>query len=754
METSADRIRSVVKNLLPERPHHLSLYPDRKYPVPPNYWHHQSPLQYSTFVSDADRGVLLTRPYFDICDEPDPNPVTSQPAARTGPKKTLNKMSFKDYKKQKEKASTSPTENGVPGKLEDRKSHTSMAVKIEKESPRKELDRPRDSAYQRESKAQDSRTNGDLDRYAHLSRRDRNVDDANSHILCRSKSTASKHPPRDAPSPSESKKRPLDPEDSVRPNKKAKSNEEPSRKAARPDTPRSREQNSLHDRSMGRDGRSGAVQPPPSSRAALGSARERDRAASPKITVNGVRTQGNSLPRKPDASGKHLVPPLLSPLRHPAIDDELAPISPRKRPKESASNSKAQGREKAARPEVVVKKPKSAAPELPELLSPTLPPMVVEELERLEKVLSKGDSSQPYEPVKAARKTQSREHAEDESRPKSLMVTLRIKKSIRPRVRGLLALPSKNSKERSASMENTPPPAKKRPRAADPVIEAAPAIPARRNKMSEAPASKAPYTPPNPPAPISQVPSIGSQNPTPKERERERVPPTPSAGEGLPPSRGGPSKDHLHRRYGTMMALGRTLKRERDRERQERQKERHKQPNGAGAHAEPPTAEDLRPVMLTMEMILAFFIAFRSFDQASELSRAHVDDKLWLSLELHLKELRMMTTHSLPLYTLATQLSGIFTNEILRVYSTWPREARLEDDKVKTLLRFLKSQFSTWAEADKLRGELTDERLKTPVMGPWTSAYKAAADALAVMGRITEREHVNWRAEVVPPREP
>lgn len=510
-----------------------------------------------------------------------------------------------------------------------------------------------------------------------------------------------------------------------------------------------------HDRSAGKDGRLGASQPASGGRAALGSARERERAVSPRITVNGVKSQPSSLPRKPDTSGKHLVPPLLSPLRHPAIDDELEPNSPRKRPKESPSSVRAQGRDKAPKSEVMGKKPKSAAPELPELLSPTLPPMVVEELERLEKMLSKGEPNPSLETSKIARKAPSRDNVEDENKTKSHIITLKIKKSIRPRVRGLLALPSKNSKERSASMENTPPPAKRRPRASEPLrpaepsIEATPTIPTKRTKASEAPTTKAPYTPPNPPAPISQVPSLSSQNQTP----RERLPPTPSAGEILPPSRSGLPKDHLQRRYSAMMALGRNLKRERDRERHERQIERQKQPNGAGANVERPTGDDLRPVMLTMEMILAYFIAFRSLDQASELSRTHVDDKLWLSLELHLKELRGMTHHSLPLYTLAMQLSGIFINEILRVYSTWSREPKLDEASTKNLFRFLGSQFTTWSEADRLRSKLTDERLKTPVMGSWTSVYKAAADTLVVMGRITEREHVNWHAEVIPPRE-
>lgn len=124
-------------------------------------------------MSDADRGVLLTRPYFDICDEPDQSPAKPSPAVRTGLKKTLNKMSFKDYKRQKEKVSTSPTEHTVPGKL-DEKNHTSVAsaVKLDKESPRKEMDRYRDRSRerdpgpQRDSKAQELRLNGDSDRYA------------------------------------------------------------------------------------------------------------------------------------------------------------------------------------------------------------------------------------------------------------------------------------------------------------------------------------------------------------------------------------------------------------------------------------------------------------------------------------------------------------------------------------------------------------------------------------------------------------
>lgn len=539
-------------------------------------------------------------------------------------------------------------------------------------------------------------------------------------------------------------------EDRDRPSKKPRANEELPRKPPRAETPRSREQNLASDKTSGKDGRALASQSTPSSRAALGIPKERDRAVSPKIVVNGAKTQSNSVPKRSDTSGKPFVPPLLSPLRHPAIDDELDTKSPKKRPKEGPLGSKTLT--KASKQEVMVKKQKSSVPDLPSLLSPTLPAMVEDELERLEQVLAKGESSQSSEGSKSARKTQVRENVEAEGRPKSRIVTLKIKKSLRPRVKGLLALPSKNSKERSASMENTPPPAKKRPRHTESSIEATSAIPVKRTKVPEPLASKAPYTPPNPPGPALQAPSGSSQGQTP----RDRVPPTPSAGDVPPPSRSGLSKDHLQRRQMQMMSLGKKLKRERDQEKHEREKERHKPPNGGGANGDRLTADDLRPAMLTMEMILAYFIAFRSGSQACELSRTHVDEKAWLTLEAHLRELRGMTYRSLPLYTLATQLNGILINEILRVFAIQgasSRESKMDEASSGHLLRNLTSQFAIWSEADKLRGKLTDERLKTPVMGPWTSVYKAAADTLVMMGRIAEREHVNWRADLAVPKD-
>lgn len=73
-------------------------------------------------------------------------------------------MSFKDYQKAK-KSSTSPTENGILGKLEDKK-YTSAGVKLEKDTLRKEQDRTRETASHRDNKTHEPRVNGEPDRYA------------------------------------------------------------------------------------------------------------------------------------------------------------------------------------------------------------------------------------------------------------------------------------------------------------------------------------------------------------------------------------------------------------------------------------------------------------------------------------------------------------------------------------------------------------------------------------------------------------
>ena len=577
----------------------------------------------------------------------------------------------------------------------------------------------------------------------------------------RSKSSLHRGAPKDVPSPSsETKKRPLEQDDSGRPLKKTKPSEPPlsdqPRKLPRPETPGSKG----HSRSASKDGRTSGSQPPPGTRAVQSSSKEYQRAVSPKITVNGSKSQAsatrNSLPPKPDASGKHLVPPLLSPLRRLPFDEELeTTASPRKKSGDSYGAGKPPN--KTSKTEVTVKRQTSSTPDLPPLLSPTLPPAIEEALARI-KTPSKGEAnqsaSQSSDSPSSARKARPRaDDVDEDTRPKTKIVTMKIKKgSYRKRLQSLLALPSKSSKERSVSVENTPPPAKKRPRASEAAEpEPASSISARRPRTAEALASKAPLTPPKPATATSQSAGGNSQMQTPGDRIAQ----TPSAGDVGPPGREGGSqaaKEAYKHRWETFSKIGRRLKHKRDGE---------CQTNGTGAggggQSKRADIDTNRRAVLTIEMILAYMICFRSGDQRSELSGTPMNVPAWLTLEPHLRELKGMARHSVPLQALAYQLHGTVINEIVRTYGSLGMQGgevpKLDREVSKGVFHALRSNSRIWAEANDLRSKVSDKSLKTPAMGPWTSPHKAAADALSVLARFAEREHVNWRAEVVVPNE-
>lgn len=561
------------------------------------------------------------------------------------------------------------------------------------------------------------------------------------------------------PSPSsESKKRHLEQDDSARPLKKTKPSEHPSsdqpRRPPRPETPSNKE----HARSASKDGRTSGAQPTPGSRAGHSSSKDHHRAVSPRITLNGTKSQTsasrNSLPPRPDTSGKHLVPPLLSPLRRLPFDEDLETTSPKKRLGDGHGPGKLSN--KSQRTEASVKKQKSVTPDLPPLLSPTLPPVIEEALARI-KTPTKDEARQPgsqsSESPASARKARPRaDDVDEESRPKSKIVTMKIKKgSYRKRLQSLLALPSKSSKERSVSVEDTPPPAKKRPRASEADPEPAVSISAKRPRPAEISANKAPYTPPKPPTANSQSAHGSSHMQTPGERIAQ----TPSAGDAGPPGREGGSqvaKETYKLRWETFSRMGRRLKHKRDGECQTN----GTGPSGGG-QAKRSEIDTNRRAVLTIEMILAYMISFRSGDQRSELSGTPMNVPAWLTLEPHLRELKGMTRHSVPLQALACQLHGTVVNEIVRTYGSLGMQngemPKLEREVAKGVFHALRSNSKIWTEANELRTKVSDKNLKTPAMGPWTSPHKAATEALSVLVRFAEREHVNWRAEVVVPNE-
>lgn len=106
MEAAAKTVELLTQRHLPEKPHNLSASPDWRHTKPTTEsrpfeeWNSQR-LQYSTFLSEADRGVLLTRPYYDMREEP-PKPVPREVNALSSKNSSeKKKLSLSDYKNKK-----------------------------------------------------------------------------------------------------------------------------------------------------------------------------------------------------------------------------------------------------------------------------------------------------------------------------------------------------------------------------------------------------------------------------------------------------------------------------------------------------------------------------------------------------------------------------------------------------------------------------------------------------------------------------
>jgi len=114
MDGAATQVDQLAQHLLPAQPHHLALSLTERYPPATDFRQTHSRLQYTTFVSGADRGLLLTRAYYEIVDEPETTAAAPADApGRPDPKKAVNKVSFKDYRQNKQKkVSESPPDTG------------------------------------------------------------------------------------------------------------------------------------------------------------------------------------------------------------------------------------------------------------------------------------------------------------------------------------------------------------------------------------------------------------------------------------------------------------------------------------------------------------------------------------------------------------------------------------------------------------------------------------------------------------------
>jgi len=380
----------------------------------------------------------------------------------------------------------------------------------------------------------------------------------------------------------------------------------------------------------------------------------------------------------------------------------------------------------------------------------------------VKKTPSKGDVSQASRGVSespsSARKSRVvADHVDEEAPPTrpSRIVTFKLKKANAKRAKDLLSLPSKSFKNalrkerRSESVDNTPPPARKRPRIDEPLVEN---IPPKRSKLTSemlgGPKPSGLSTPLKQTATaMSRVTSNQSQGNTPGNTAGL----TPGTAERRPISYDGPpdnsstgiknrqAVDSLRERHEEYRKLGSTLKHTRD------DLARSSGPNLS-------SSDEKRIASLHLEMILAYMVAFHSINQARALDRKVLDVTMWESLIPHLHELqsRPVVASNRALKVLALQMHALCLEQITNAYTTL--DPATAASRFKGWAKLDRSRLLIWADSASQADGIGDGRMKTPI-GPWTKIDEAVGAVLNVMRRWAEREGVHWRPVILRDRD-
>ncbi|KAF9877747.1 hypothetical protein CkaCkLH20_04882 [Colletotrichum karsti] len=742
MEAAAKKVQLLAQRILPDRPHHLSVTPDQRFRVPPDHSKvfeelKFQRLQYMTLQSDAERGMLLTRPYYDMREEP-PNPVTAKEPNVKMEKKTVTKLSLSDYKNKQKKASASPTDSGATPRT-DVSRKEAIEGRNDREPKKVDAYRSREYDASKDTKAQKSREGPTDERSSRPEARPRPTQESN-----------------DTP---EKRKR-ADTDGELRPQKRARPEastplDERSR-TPRDDTPKRKELHSSQDRTPQKESKSSTASSSITNgrsalKAALGSGANK----SPVSRARGDSINGNrpspSLSSKSKTDPRTAMPPLLSPLHLPNESDSHT--KEKKRREDALDHVKPQ---KPSRQEPLppIKRPKSPL-RLPALLSPTLPPALEEELARIKKTPTKGSTpSQKIQPPESPTSNKRpyvvpKEEEEDrkdfkdkvKERPRRLMVTLKYPKKISKSVQRLLALPPKKDaikKERSASIEPpAPPQARKRPIGSTENVGDSIAV--KRPRTSDVASSKlvAPSTPSKAATSMSRVASSNSVN-TPVDGNSLTPAAPPSADRDRPQTRDlrepfNPAKiQALRERYARFSKLGTKLKHERDM--------LFERKNDRGGHSS--DSDSKLGIILGLETALAFMTGFRAVVDARSIESKAQDPKQWGSILPVLNIMRPELRKSGPLEALFWQIQGVIHEELLRCY--WSIDPT---PHAVAIISHERGRSNAWKSAADFVERIEDSSMRAN-MGPWTTVEEAVASALRIMRRWAQQEHVSWRAEV------
>lgn len=802
MEAAAEIIRTDLRAILPEKPHQLAKTTEwiatddgPKDPHARDEFRVQR-LQYMTFSSEADRGIVFTRAYDDIRPSPKPMPRDVNALARSGATK---KRSLNDYiNKKKSVASPDATPSSTPRKdvsapvtpVQDRLKPPATDASSGR---LKTVADGRDSAKRYECTLEPNAT-----RIANIcslplkpppglppkpptpddSRKRRAVDDG-----ARDKKRARPsdvEPPRsdrarDEHTKSDRAKEDREKEDRTR-NVRSQDDH------ARDEPPRRKAQDSTVSRDTNISKEKEKEKPIRDQASALPNGRSVLKAATSSRPSSPPRARGNSINGLPNGSesargsvskgdsqkSNASLPKLLSPLRLSFDDNEKAgsdtnrPEKKRRAPEDDVP-PKAKTQKTAEGQKTTEPRSNSKGPSLPPLLSPTLPPVVEAELERIEK------SSQKEAECRPKGKEQDRNHdrdrdrdrerdrerkrdassmarrsADDESQPitkppATLVVTIKIPKNLRQQYRLMMKITrsalgvAQRAEKRPSSSGEPASEALKRPRASSTASKAPPPPSTPSKKGAQA---------------MSRVSSNNSLTHTPGDAAIAATPSVPGSGDrnSQPELR---EKDReriqlLKDKETEFKNLGRSLKHKSDAILLPRRDQ------NATNGTQPKSQSEVKLAWAhLLESLLCFVSSFHCADVQRALMNKPRDHGSWNSLgplantlDIELRHSR--TQRDAPMVALKTLLQLVANDQFLAAIAS---QGEPSPDNISKLMRCERLRIGLLAQLRKANGAIESSSLRATVT-PW-----ALEDTVADMLRVTKRwcadESVKWSPVLV-----
>jgi hypothetical protein len=189
-----------------------------------------------------------------------------------------------------------------------------------------------------------------------------------------------------------------------------------------------------------------------------------------------------------------------------------------------------------------------------------------------------------------------------------------------------------------------------------------------------------------------------------------------------------------HRKY---VQLGTTLKHERDAILRTKE-------------SRPPQiseSDEKTGVLLGLECVMAFMVAFRGQTEWRHLEKKGVDAGAWHSTLRLLQDMRHLLKKNRALWAIYHQLQALCMEEVVQCY--WYMDATANG---QNLLKAERERHSMWQQAHETRQGVEARDMRATV-GPWDAVDSAVTEVLRVLSRFADQENLRWRPKLRVPAE-